>query len=937
MNLQAIIFDLDGVLTDTAEYHYRAWQRLADEEGLPFDRQINERLRGVGRRESLEIILAGRPATEAAIAEMTDRKNRYYVALLERVTPADLLPGALALLRELHNAGIKIGIGSVSKNTPAVIDRLGIAGLLDAVADGRTVERSKPAPDVFLKAAELLGVPPAACAVVEDAAVGVDAALAAGMWAVGLGPVARVGHAHLRFESLDGVTLAGIRAGLEAAAWTVTETVFDPAAMQHKGTVFTTGNGNLCVRGCFEEGYPGENAASFMYRLWDDMPINITELANLPRWWGVDIWVNDVRFRLDRGTVLGYRRWLDLRTGALSRTVRWRPAQGGPVLDLHFERFVNLAAPHRAALNVSVKVVEGRANLRLRTGIDAHVENTGLVHWDLVAQDVTLDTSAVHVRTRATRLDLAVAMAVNMSGTVPWKPQACDADGQPAIERHATLRAGDTLTLQKFIAAVPGLDAADPLAAALAGARQGQAEGYSSWRAANDAEWARLWDASDVVIEGDNEAQLALRFNIFQLLIAAPRYTDRASIGAKTLSGFGYRHHAFWDTEIFMLPLFSYTQPALARNMLMYRWHNLPGARAKAVGNGFEGAQFPWESAGDGREVTPTWVPHFADPKQLVRIWTGDIEIHITADIAYGIMQYWRITGDDAFMAGYGAEMILDGARFWASAAQREADGKYHYRNVIGPDEYHDRIDDNAYTNHVAKWHLETALDVLAWLKRQHPARADALAASLDLSPARLAHWADVIAGMYLTVEPETGLIEQFAGYFSLTDVDQSVLRDPRRARSMQALLDIEGCAATQNLKQPDVLMLQYLLPERFTAEQMRANYDYYAPRTDHEHGSSLGPSISAIMACRMGECDPAYQHFLRAARADLLDVRHNAGDGIHGASAGGLWQAVVFGFAGLRITELGWETRPVLPAGWTRLAFKFYHRGKLERVEIRG
>ena len=173
------------------------------------------------------------------------------------------------------------------------------------------------------------------------------------------------------------------------------------------------------------------------------------------------------------------------------------------------------------------------------------------------------------------------------------------------------------------------------------------------------------------MIEGDNEAQLALRFNIFQLLIAAPRYTDRASIGAKTLSGFGYRHHAFWDTEIFMLPLFSCTQPELARNMLMYRWHNLPGARAKAVGNGYEGAQFPWESAGDGREVTPTWVPHFADPTQLIRIWTGDIEIHITADVAYGVMQYWHVTGDDAFMRDYGAEIVLDGAKFWASAAQR--------------------------------------------------------------------------------------------------------------------------------------------------------------------------------------------------------------------------------------------------------------------------
>jgi len=936
MNLQAIIFDLDGVITDTAEYHFQAWQRLANEEGLPFDRTINDRLRGVGRRESLEIILNGRPATETQIAEMTGRKNRYYVALLERVTPADLLPGAGELLRELRGAGIKTGIGSVSKNTPTVIERLGIASLLDAIADGSIVERSKPAPDVFLKAAEMLGVAPAFCAVVEDAEVGVDAALAAGMWAIGLGPAERVGHGHLRFDGLSGVTLGDIRTGLERAAWTVAESAFDPAGLQHMETVFTTGNGNFCVRGSLEEGYPGENSACFMHRVWDDMPVNFTELANIPRWWGLDLWVDGTRFRMDRGMVLEYRRSLDLRTGVLSRTVRWQPAAGGPVLSLDFERFVSLADPHRAAVAVRIAVVSGRAELRIRTGLDAHVNNTGLVHWEVIDQQTTPDAVGVLVRTRGTRAGLAVAAAVNVAGTVPWKQSLCDADGQPAIERNAVLGAGDTLTVEKFVAVVPGLDAGDPLAAALAAARRGQSEGYRGWLAASTAAWEQTWDLADVLVEGDLEAQLALRFNIYQLIIAAPRFTDRASIGAKTLSGFGYRHHVFWDTEIFMLPLFSYVLPDLARNMLLYRWNNLPGAREKARDNGYEGAQFPWESAGTGQEVTPTWVAHFADPRQAVRIWTGDIEIHITADIAYSVMQYWQVTGDDAFMIDHGAEMVLDGASFWASAAILEEDGHYHYRNVIGPDEYHDRIDDNFFTNYMAKWHIETALATFAWLRQHHPARLAELSGALDLSERRLAHWNDVIARMHLPVDEKTGLIEQFAGYFSLTDADQALMRDPKRTKSIQTLLDIEGCAATQTLKQPDVLMLQYLLPERFPLEQVRANYAYYDPRTDHEHGSSLGPSISAVMACRVGECDRGYQHFLRAARADLLDVRHNAGDGIHGASAGGLWQAVVFGFAGLQVTDRGWEMLPMLPPGWTRLAFKFCYRGKLESVDIR-
>ena len=937
MNLQAVIFDLDGVVTDTAEYHYQAWKRLADEEGLPFDREINERLRGVSRRASLEIILGDRQATEAQIAEMMERKNSYYVAMLKQVTQADLLPGVLPLLQELHAAGIKIAIGSASKNARTVLAALGIEDLLDAIADGYSTGRPKPAPDLFLKAAEMLNVSPGNCAVVEDAAAGIDAALAAGMWSIGLGPDERVGHAHARFDSLDGVTLADIRNALEAASWTVTEPTFDPASQHQKETMFTVGNGYLCVRGTFEEGYPGDRPASFVHRVWDDRPVNFTELANIPHWWGVDIWINGVRFQLNRGKVLSYRRQLDLRTGVLSRTVRWQPVADGPVVDIHFERFASLANPHLAAVQAQIRAVEGQADLRLRTGLNVHVENTGLLHWRLVEQEQMPDEVRLHARTRSTGIELAMVATVSMSGTIPWTIGTCDADGQPAIERRAVLHAGDYLVVDKFVGIVTNNESTDPMQTATDVAREAATRGYVALRTASDAEWAKAWETSDMVVEGDIEAQIALRFNIFQLLIAAPRWTDRASIGAKTLSGFGYRHHTFWDTEIFMLPLFIYTQPDIARNMLMYRWHNLPGAREKAAANGYEGAQFPWESTADGREVTPIWVADPTDRRRLIRIWTGDIEIHITADVAYGAVQYWQVTGDDAWMRDYGAELVLEGAKFWASAAELDPqDGKYHFRDVIGPDEYHDHVDDNAFTNFMARWHLEAALDLLAWLEQEYPEQHARLCAALDLTKTRLAHWAEVVDGMYLPEDPETGFIEQFTGYLALEDADVAALRDPARSESMQTLLGIEGCAATQIIKQPDVLMLQYLLADRFRPEQVRVNYDYYDQRTDHEHGSSLGPAISAIMACRVGDCPTGYEYFMRAARTDLSDVRHNASDGIHGANAGGLWQAAVFGFAGLRVHKNGWEIHPLLPTGWTRLAFKFYYRGELENVDIR-
>jgi kojibiose phosphorylase len=463
---------------------------------------------------------------------------------------------------------------------------------------------------------------------------------------------------------------------------------------------------------------------------------------------------------------------------------------------------------------------------------------------------------------------------------------------------------------------------------------------FNGWEAgfhANSEAWAREWERTDVIIEGDDEAQLSVRFNLFQMLIAAPRIDDRVNIGAKTLSGFGYRGHAFWDTEIFMLPLFIYTAPHIARNLLNYRYRNLEGARAKARDNGFEGAQFPWESADTGEEVTPTWVPHFADRTKLVRIWTGDIEIHISADIAYAVMQYWKASGDDVWMIEKGAEIVLDTAKFWASRAEWNAgSGVYEYTDVIGPDENHDHVDNNTFTNRMAKWNLQTALETLEWLKKTAPDRANELIEQLDLSPARLARWQNVMEKIYFPADPvdgPQGLIEQFEGYFQRRYVDLAGLEP--RSKSVQELFGIEGAAETQVIKQPDVLMLQYLLRGEFSQDQVIVNYDYYSPRTDHTYGSSLGPSIQAIMACEVGKIEDAYEQFIRAVRADLRDARGNAGDGIHAASAAGTWQTVVFGFGGLKVNHDGWTYQPRLPQHWRRLAFRFFYKGELQQVDI--
>ncbi|MFQ6102481.1 MAG: glycoside hydrolase family 65 protein [Anaerolineae bacterium] len=717
--------------------------------------------------------------------------------------------------------------------------------------------------------------------------------------------------------------------------WLIRETEFAPDKLHHQETVFTIGNGYLGTRGAFEEGYPGARPTTLIHGVFDDVPIVYTELANAPDWLPFALLVNGERFGMDRGEVLDYERTLDMRRGLLTRRVRWR-SPAGHTVDIHIERFASLADPHVLAIRYQVTPLDFDGLLEFRAGINGHVDNDGYVHWDWVDQGGERGKVWLHSRTRRSGIELGQAAILSVSGSDEVAERVMDCQNSPTVVAQCKAQQGRTITAEKLVTIYSSREVEDVCQAAVdkLDALVDADLRYAELLAAHEAAWAEVWDASDVIIEGDDAAQRAVRYNLFQLLIAAPCYDDRVSIPGRTLSGFGYRGHVFWDTDIFVVPFFAYTQPEIARNLLMYRYHTLAGARRKAQENGYEGAQYAWESALTGDETTPRWVP--GPTGDLIRIWTGDIQLHITADVAYAVWRYWQVTGDDEFMRDYGAEILLDTAVFWGSRAEYNAQrDRYEINDVIGPDEYHVHVDNNVFTNRMAQWHLETALETLAWLRREHPAKAAELEERLDLTPERLAHWADIIGCLRILHDPETGLMEQFEGFFELENIDWQALEP--RSQSVQALLGIERTDQVQALKQPDVLMLLYLLGDQYDLETKQVNWDYYAPRTDHTYGSSLGPAIHAILACELDMAEVAYEHFMRAALVDLEDVRGNAADGIHAASAGGVWQAVVFGFAGLRITDEGYTLNPRLPGSWRRLAFNFRHCGSEVRVELPG
>lgn len=715
--------------------------------------------------------------------------------------------------------------------------------------------------------------------------------------------------------------------------WVVTEGTFEPARVSHFETVFTQGNGYLGTRGSFEEYYPGQEATTFVHGVFDDLPVTFTELANLPDWTELEIWLDGERFNMLEGKLLQYQRQLDLRTGLLTREVRWQSPHG-KVTQLVFSRFASRATEQLCALKLEITPENYYGKLEVHSGLNGEVSNEQYKHWEWLGQQVDKHGLNLDLVTRKSKVTLTMRQVIKFEGDLETQTRL-DLRNHPAEALTANLTQGNHASLTKFVSIE-----ADPFAENVHPKLSSTTKLANMSFAQEFKRHAKLWQAdwqqADVVIEGDEEAQLAMRFNIYHMLIAGPRHTERVSIGAKTLSGYGYRGHAFWDTEVFMLPFFIYTFPQIGRNLLSYRFHNLPGARRKAAANGFAGAQYPWESAATGDEVTPTWVPDPDDRTKLIRIWTGDIEIHISSDIVWAILQYWKATGDDEFMLKRGAEIILETSKFWDSRFEwNQANKRYEVTNVVGPDEFHDRIDNNAYTNYLAVWQIKQAAEVYAWLESHADPYAKELLERLKVTKKMLVGWLAKTDRVYLPSDPKSGLIEQFDGYFKLKDIRFADY--PGHTESMQSILGIEGVARTQIIKQPDVVMMMALLPDLFGRKILEANYDYYTPRTDLEYGSSLGPSIQTIMAVKRGDMQNAYENFMRAARADLKDVRGNASDGIHGASAGGLWQAAVFGFGGLQFADGGaWKTEPKLPAHWTRLEFRFYWKGEQQIVDIK-
>jgi kojibiose phosphorylase len=677
--------------------------------------------------------------------------------------------------------------------------------------------------------------------------------------------------------------------------WRVEVAGYDRFRERELESWFTVANGRTGTRGSLEEGSPESNPAVYVAGIYGRPPDGGSGPVLLlgPVWPFLTPQVGEAIVRLEPGDLLEHRRILDLRHGILFRTWRQRLPSGAE-LTVRTLRFASQA--NRALLGLQAL---GRSSDGMAVSLGGEIPLPSNASFE----DVVSSDRGDHLRAE---------LNARQGGRAVFSIATDALEGR--LQRIAAVSR-----------AAPGYEFETSVEDALAVAR---AEGVQGLLEHHRSAWQERWQESDVIVEGDPTAQLALRFALYHLISAGDPDSDLASIGARGLTGPGYDGHVFWDTDVFMLPFFLHSHTQVARRLLGYRFRTLAAARARATSLGYRGALYPWESADAGDDCTPPLVVSLDG--SIVPVLTGLEEHHISADVAWAAWRYWESTRDMEFIREMGAEIILETARFWASRARRGRDGCHHIAPVIGPDEYHEGVRDNAYTNQLAKWNLERGLEVADLLSRADPAGWRALVQRLRLRQSEFTRWRNVAKTLVYRFDPTNLLVEQFEGYFGLEDIIAAELAP--RPFAADVVLGTERLRRSQVIKQADVLMLMHLLPEAFSREEVLANYHYYEPRTSH--GSSLSPAVHAAVAARLGLAGEALAYFRMAASVDLDDRMGNAAQGIHMAAAGGLWQAAVFGFGGVRPEADCLRVDARLPDAWSRLAFPFAWRDQLIRID---
>ncbi len=1008
------IFDLDGVITGTAKVHSLAWESMFNyflkdyaevnnEPFVPFDpvHDYHKYVDGKPRMEGVKSFLESRDI-ELPFGELDDipeketicglgnRKNILFTEILIKEGP-EIYHTSVNLIKEMIAKGIRIGIASSSRNCQLILKLANLEHLFETRVDGEvSIElglKGKPNPDIFVTAARNLGLEPHECVVVEDAISGVQAG-ARGNFGLVLGIAREIEGSKLREQGADivvrdlgEITIEEIEKwfsdGLDFDGWNLTYTDFSPKDEKLRETLTAIGNGYLGVRGayegvsCSQYHYPGTYIAGIFNRLPSDVhgqTIFNNDFVNNPNWLPVEFRIGGGEFiNPFEQKILSYRQNLCFRNGVMEREIVIQDNLGR-ISRIGSRRFASMDNPHLCALKFTLRPVNWSALVEFRTAIDGKVENKGVARYNELSSDhlVHCDgmsengTMMLHVATSVSGYDIVTAARTRVVSH--GKPE--EVARTPICEERCVgelfevpLNPDKSCTIEKIVAIHTSHDLGSTGCIKEARLTLEQAASFETLLAANNDAWETLWKKADIIVEGDRFSQKVLRLHSYHLLCTASPHNPGIDAGmpARGLNGESYRGHIFWD-EIFILPFFNRHFPDISKALLLYRYHRLDAAREYAREHGYKGAMFPWQTADDGREDTQ--IIHY-NPKSGT--WGPDLSClqrHVSIAVFYNVWRYIYDTDDIDFLNEYGAELMFEIARFWASIASHEnGTGKYHIEGVMGPDEFHESLPgsgkeglkDNAYTNIMAVWLFEKATEIA---EKIDPAVLRHLITKIHLGYDELSQWKDISSNMNILVDSE-GIIEQFDGYMKLKELDWShYLSRYGNIHRMDRILKAEGDTPDNYkvAKQPDVLMTFYALSPGEVAEMLqkngynvpdaftlvRKNYAYYEPRTSH--GSTLSKVVHCIISSYLQDGhDTAWKWFMEALKSDILDTQGGTTqEGIHCGVMAGTIDTVMRYFAGISFYNEQLNVHPNLPEHWKELRLSVCFRRNRYLVVIR-
>jgi maltose phosphorylase len=724
--------------------------------------------------------------------------------------------------------------------------------------------------------------------------------------------------------------------------WNIIEEGFDPHLNKISESIFSLGNGRMGQRANFEEAYSGESlqgnyVAGVYYPdktrvgWWKNgYPEYFAKVLNAANWIGIDIKIDYETLDLANAKVSDFKRVLNMKEGYLERSFT-AELKSGKKLKVKATRFCSIVDDEAGAIRYSLTPLNFSGDITITPYIDGDIKNQDANYdekfWDEVHKETHHGSAYVTLRTKKTGFHVCTGMKFDIEQdgkTIEFLSAPLEREKYVANKVNIEVKEKQETVIYKYAANLSSEnhDKETIVHETKKVVEQVSQKGFEVMLKEQAQAWAAKWVESDIVIEGDASAQQGIRFNIFQLNQTYTGEDARLNIGPKGFTGEKYGGSTYWDTEAYCVPFYLATaDQQVTKNLLIYRYKQLDKAIENAEKLGFKNgaALYPMVTM-NGEECHNEWEITFE-------------EIHRNGAIAFAIYNYIRYTGDEQYLNDYGLEVLVAIARFWAQRVNwSESRQQYVMLGVTGPNEYENNVNNNWYTNTIATWCMEYALEAIASVKASDPAKYAALIKKIKFDEAAESkHWKEIIDKMYYPVDEKLNIFLQQDGFM---DKEQILVKDlPAEDRPINQKWSWDRILRSCFIKQADVLQGLYFLEHRYDLDTIRRNFDFYEPRTVHE--SSLSPCVHAILAAKLGDEARAYEFYLRTARLDLDDYNNDTEDGCHTTSMAGTWMSVVEGFGGMRVRDGQLAFNPFLPGKWKSFSFKVGFRGALLNVKV--